>query len=73
LRFKTITWLAPIDYLSPLRMLLASDRLAAGRESVAAIALSLEYDSDAAFSTAFKRIMGNSPREYATLHPSTLE
>jgi AraC-like DNA-binding protein len=73
LRFKTITGVSPIDYLARWRMLLASDRLAAGREPVAAIALSMGYDSDAAFSTAFKRIMGNSPREYATLHRSTVE
>jgi len=46
------------------RMLLAGDRLAHGDESVSAIALSLGYESESAFSTAFKRVMGAAPRRY---------
>lgn len=64
-RFKAVCGWPPIDYLKRWRMMLACDRLIAGRETTTAIALSLGYESEAAFSTAFKRIMGASPREYA--------
>ena len=46
-------------------MLLAGDRLANSGESIAAISLSLGYESESAFSTAFKRVMGCSPRRYS--------
>lgn len=65
LRFKTITGLPPIDYLLRWRMMLACERLSAGREPISAIALSLGYESDAAFSTAFKRVIGQPPRRFA--------
>lgn len=63
-RFKTGVGLAPMEYLTKWRMLLAADRLVVGGEPVASIALSLGYESEAAFSTAFKRVMGGSPRRY---------
>ena len=64
LKFKrTVGW-SPIDYLAHWRMLLAGDRLTNSRKSVSAIALSLGYESESAFSTAFKRMMGCSPRQY---------
>jgi AraC-like DNA-binding protein len=65
LRFKTITGSSPIDYLIRWRMVLACDRLVAGRETISAIAMSLGYESDTAFSTAFKRVIGCPPRKYA--------
>jgi AraC-like DNA-binding protein len=34
-------------------------------DSVSQIALSLGYESESAFSKAFKRVMGYSPRQYA--------
>ena len=64
LRFKKRVGEAPMDYLTRWRMLLAAERLRASRESVARIAPSLGYESESAFSTAFKRVMGCSPREY---------
>lgn len=45
-------------------MLLAANRLTGGGESRVNIALSLGYESEAAFSTAFKRVMGRPPRRY---------
>lgn len=65
LRFKRVAGSSPIEYLTRWRMLLAKERLAKGNEPVAAIAISLGYESVAAFSTAFKRVMGTSPRRYA--------
>lgn len=65
LRFKERVGEAPIDYLTRWRMLLAADRLLASRDPIAVIAPSLGYESDSAFSSAFKRVMGCSPRDYA--------
>jgi len=45
-------------------MLLAGDRLVTSGDSISIIAVSLGYESESAFSTAFKRVMGCSPRQY---------
>ena len=63
-RFKETVGVSPMEYLTRWRMLLAGDRLENSREPVSAIALSLGYESESAFSTAFKRVMGCSPRRY---------
>jgi AraC-like DNA-binding protein len=65
LRFKSKVGQPPMEYLRRWRMLLADDRLRNMREPVAAVALSLGYTSESAFSTAFKRIMGTAPRRHA--------
>lgn len=63
-KFKAAVGSPPMDYLTRWRMLRAGDRLASGAEPVSVIAFSLGYDSESAFSTAFKRVMGCSPRRY---------
>ena len=63
-KFKETVGLAPMEYLVRWRMLLAADRLENTSEPVSSIALSLGYESESAFSTAFKREMGESPRRY---------
>jgi AraC-like DNA-binding protein len=65
LRFKAAVGIAPMEYLARWRMLLAEDRLATSGDSVSMIALSLGYESESAFSTAFKRVTGRSPRRSA--------
>jgi AraC-like DNA-binding protein len=65
LRFKQRVGASPMEYLARWRMLLAGDRLANSSDPIAAIALSLGYESESAFSTAFKRVMGCSPRQYS--------
>ncbi|HEX4570598.1 MAG TPA: AraC family transcriptional regulator [Dongiaceae bacterium] len=69
LRFKETVGTSPLDYLTRWRMLLAGDRLESSNDPVSVIALSLGYDSESAFSTAFKRVMGCSPRQYARRRP----
>jgi AraC-like DNA-binding protein len=64
LKFKQTVGDSPMDYLTRWRMLLAGDRLAHSGDSVSKIALSLGYESESAFSTAFKRVMGSAPRRY---------
>jgi AraC-like DNA-binding protein len=63
-KFKQTVGSSPMDYLTRWRMLLAGDRLEHSGDPVSAIALSLGYESESAFSTAFKRVMAASPRKY---------
>jgi AraC-like DNA-binding protein len=60
-RFTTLVGQPPIQYLAQWRMQLAAGRLAAGNVKVAAVAEEVGYDSEPAFSRAFKRLMGVSP------------
>lgn len=64
LKFKTRVGLAPLDYLLRWRMRLACHSLRKTRMPVSAIAQSLGYASDSAFSNAFKRLHGQSPLNY---------
>ncbi len=63
--FRAVAGVAPLTYLTEWRMRLAERAL---REddttTVAAIAGSLGYSSESAFSNAFKRVTGSSPRAY---------
>ncbi|SMF58372.1 AraC-type DNA-binding protein [Xaviernesmea oryzae] len=69
LRFKETTGDTPMEYLSRWRMLLAADKLENSGESIARIAITLGYESESAFSTAFKRVMGSSPRQFGNGQP----
>ena len=64
-RFKETVGEPPMDYLTRWRMMVAADRLAAGRVSIATVAPAVGYESESAFSAAFKRSFGHSPREFA--------
>jgi AraC-like DNA-binding protein len=65
LKFKQTVGASPMEYLTRWRMLLAGDKLVNSSDPVAAIALSVGYESESAFSTAFRRVMGCSPRQYS--------
>ena len=65
LKFKETVGASPMEYLTRWRMLLAGDRLANSSDPISVISLSLGYESESAFSTAFKRVMGCSPRQYS--------
>ncbi len=60
-RFNKLLGKPPIEYLTGWRIQLASERLKASREPLARVAEAVGYDSEAAFSRAFKREMGLSP------------
>ncbi|MER9648675.1 AraC family transcriptional regulator [Mesorhizobium sp. M0199] len=64
-KFKARAGETPMEYLARWRMLLAGDRLENSSDATSVIALSLGYESESAFSTAFKRVMGFSPRQYS--------
>jgi AraC-like DNA-binding protein len=63
-RFRASVGRTPIDYLIHWRMRLAADRLRHSDDSAAQIALAAGYESEAAFSTAFRRVIGCSPGRY---------
>lgn len=63
-KFRRLVGTPPMDYLTRWRMLVAGDRLRHTAQSVAAIAQSIGYESESAFSTAFKRVMACSPRQF---------
>jgi AraC-like DNA-binding protein len=65
LRFKQKVGESPMEYVTQWRMRLAADRLVNARDPVSVVALSLGYESESAFSVAFKRTMGRSPRQFA--------
>jgi AraC-like DNA-binding protein len=63
-KFKRVVGRAPLEYLTHWRMHFAADRLLSTESSAATIAHEVGYESEAAFSTAFKKIHGNSPRAH---------
>lgn len=60
-RFTTIVGVSPLRYVTDLRMRIAAGWLAQEGSSVASVAHRLGYGSQAAFTRAFKRVIGTSP------------
>jgi AraC-like DNA-binding protein len=65
LKFKETVGASPMEYLTRWRMLLAGDKLTNSSDPISVIARSLGYESESAFSAAFRRVMGCSPRQYS--------
>lgn len=63
-RFREVIGVSPLDYVTRWRMRLAGRELRNGQVSISAIALSHGYQSESAFSNAFKRMHGLSPRAF---------
>ena len=63
-RFTQLMGYPPIHYLTRWRMQLAARRLTERGAKVAAVAQEVGYDSEAAFSRAFKKFSGQSPSEW---------
>jgi AraC-like DNA-binding protein len=60
-RFLQFIGIPPMQYLTRWRMQVASRLLTEGNATLAAVALDVGYESDAAFSRAFKRAVGVPP------------
>jgi len=71
-RFTQFVGHPPMQYLAQWRMQLAANQLITGMDSVAVIANRVGYDSEAAFSRAFKKIVGASPSEWRRRRQTTL-
>lgn len=63
-RFRTVAGTPPLAYLNRWRMLLAQRALRDSEVRVGSLAADLGYGSESAFSTAFKREVGESPLRY---------
>jgi AraC-like DNA-binding protein len=71
--FKTHVGIPPQEYLIQWRMSLARDALARDTLSISELASATGYQSESAFSTAFRRVVGSSPatfRKHARLSPT---
>ena len=60
-RFTAFVGLPPMQYLARWRMQIASGMLMAGQSNIAKIAVDVGYESEAAFSRAFKKAVGMPP------------
>ncbi|MEJ8573688.1 AraC family transcriptional regulator [Microbaculum marinum] len=71
-RFRDRVGETPMGYLTRWRMMLAGERLIHSRDTISDIAAAIGYTSEHAFSTAFRRTVGCSPRQYAreSAHPT---
>ena len=69
-KFKEKVGVSAMEYLTRWRMLGAADRLANSPESVSDIAISSGYESESSFGSAFKKVMGLSPRQYCRARAS---
>jgi AraC-like DNA-binding protein len=63
-RFTAFVGVPPMQYLQRWRMQIAASRLAEGTAGIATIAAEIGYDSEAAFSRAFKKIVGMPPARW---------
>ena len=63
-RFSQLVGCPPIQYLTQWRMQIAAKRLADPSAKVAAVAHEVGYDLEAAFSRAFKKVVGQSPSQW---------
>jgi AraC-like DNA-binding protein len=63
-RFTHLMGYPPMQYLTRWRMQLAAKRLSETDAKIAAVAQEVGYDSEAAFSRAFKKFAGRSPGEW---------
>jgi AraC-like DNA-binding protein len=68
-RFTAAAGTSPLRYLTELRMRLAQRRLRDSRASLARLAGEFGYASESAFSNAFKRVHGRSPKHFRDALP----
>jgi AraC-like DNA-binding protein len=66
LRFKELVGETPLEYLTSWRMQKAAALLQKGDRKLIDVARSVGYDSDAAFSKAFKRVVSVTPRDFSS-------
>jgi len=68
-RFGALLGCPPMQYLARWRLQLAADLLRSSRRPISAIASEVGYDSEAAFSRAFKRELGAAPAAWRRTKP----
>ena len=63
-RFTDLIGMPPMHYLAKWRMQIATGHLSTGNANIATIAAEIGYASEAAFSRAFKKMVGVSPSDW---------
>jgi AraC-like DNA-binding protein len=63
-RFTAFVGIPPMQYLQKWRLQMAASRLSEGTASIATITLDTGYESEAAFSRAFKKTLGVPPAKW---------
>jgi AraC-like DNA-binding protein len=63
-RFADLVGMPPMQYLAQWRMQIAAGLLSAGNANIATVAAEIGYASEAAFSRAFKKMVGVSPSDW---------
>jgi AraC-like DNA-binding protein len=69
-RFSQTVGLPPMQYVTQWRLQLAAEQLATGSRKVAAVGADVGYESEAAFSRAFKRSTGYAPAAWRRMRQS---
>jgi AraC-like DNA-binding protein len=67
-RFTQVLGIPPMQYVTQWRMQLASNLLSRTSLSLGQVAAQIGYESEAAFSRAFKKAVGDSPGSWRKLH-----
>lgn len=70
-QFKQLIGAPPMDYLTEWRMSLAYSKLQNSKAPIISIALDVGYQSESAFSRAFKKVIGRNPSEVRRMHALT--
>jgi AraC-like DNA-binding protein len=70
-RFTNFVGIPPMQYLQRWRLQMAASRLCEGGASIAVIAAEIGYESEAAFSRAFKKVIGEPPAEWRSNRMAT--
>jgi AraC-like DNA-binding protein len=63
-RFADLVGIPPMQYLAKWRIQIASGLLNGGDTNIATVAAEIGYASEAAFSRAFKKMVGVSPSDW---------
>lgn len=69
-KFKSLTNLAPVEFVRDTRLDLARNLLAGSRKNISEIAYATGFNNPKYFSTCFKAKFGLSPKEYQNSKPS---
>jgi AraC-like DNA-binding protein len=72
-RFTQFVGIPPMQYLAKWRMQIAAGMLSTGQFNIAKIAADVGYESEAAFSRAFKKVVGMPPAAWRKARQSTAE
>lgn len=72
-RFTEFVGLPPMQYLAKWRMQIAAGLLTQGQSNIARIAVDVGYESEAAFSRAFKKVVGMPPAAWRKSRQNSVE